>query len=328
MVKITDVAERAGVAKSTVSNVLSGRKFVSEELRIKVLNACHELDFQPNFYASGLSSSGKSNILALLLEATPEIVKYPFYKDLIMSCLLRSAENGYSLLVYYDTDNAKLLKMLRQGRSPIGGAIMLAPNVNDERLAEMESNRTVCVVVGRPSISDISYVDVDNKKLVTTVAEKLIESYGTDVYLINSEGHTTISQDRAAAFREVCDRHAIDFSTHHYQCQHDTVAEAYQFAINHVKKDAVFITANETRARGVYQAVEEKGLQVGKDVGVFALGRSIEHGTFSPKLSYAFQSYDRIGQLAVKALIHEIETGEKSAQLIESDMIFRDSTQR
>ena len=138
MVKITDVAAKAGVAKSTVSNVLTGRKFVSEELRQKVLTACKELDFQPNFCASGLSG-GSTHIIALVMEATADIDVYPFYKDLLLSCMRTASTLGYSLLVYYDSDKNKLMQTLRQGRAPIDGAILLTPGVDDERLSQMES---------------------------------------------------------------------------------------------------------------------------------------------------------------------------------------------
>lgn len=327
MVKITDVANKAGVAKSTVSNVLTGNKFVSEELRAKVLAACKELDFQPNFYASGLSNR-KTNIIALLLEATEDIAHYPFYKDLIVACLQEASVMGYSLLVYYEADQSKLLATLRQGRAPIDGAILMTPSVNDERLAQMESNRTVCVVIGRPSNDNISYVDIDNKKLVATVVEKLIAEYGGDVYLLNSQEDMTISRDRQQAFCDTCRRYGIDSANRVYSSKLDDADESYEFALSRVRKNAVFITANETRANGVYRAVEEKGLQVGKDVAVFALGRSVEHGRFAPKLSYAYQSYETLGKIAVQTLIREIETGEQNTALIESELRYRDSTNK
>lgn len=327
MVKITDVAKKAGVAKSTVSNVLTGNKFVSEELRAKVLAACQELDFQPNFYASGLSNR-KTNIIALLLEATVDIAIYPFYKDLIIACLQEASAMGYSLLVYYEADQSKLLTTIRQGRAPIDGAILMTPNVNDERIAQMESNRTVCVVIGRPSNDNLSYVDVDNKKLVSTVTEQLMAEYGKDVYLLNSQESMTISRDRRDAFCETCRRNGVDVEGRIYYSPKDDADESYGFALSHVRKNAVFITANETRANGIYRAVEEKGLQVGRDVAVFALGRSVEHGRFTPKLSYAYQNYETLGKMAVQALIKEIETGEQSAVLIESELRFRDSTSK
>ena len=49
MVTISDIAEKAGVAKSTVSNALTGKKFVSEPLKQRILQICEEMNFSPNF---------------------------------------------------------------------------------------------------------------------------------------------------------------------------------------------------------------------------------------------------------------------------------------
>lgn len=327
MVKITDVAAKAGVAKSTVSNVLTGRKFVSDVLRQKVLEACKELDFQPNFCASGLSG-GSTHIIALLMEATADVVTYPFYKDLLLSCMQSASALGYSLLVYYDSDKDKLLQTLRQGRAPIDGAILLAPGVQDERLSEMEHNRTHCVVIGRPSDDNISFVDIDNKKLVQNVVDKLVADYSGDIYLLNSSQALTISQDRVSGFCEQCGKLDIDCKGRTFFSEACLEENGFEIARNLVKSNSVFITANEALAKGVYRAVESAGLQVGKDVGVFALGRSVEHGHFSPKLSYAKQNYMQLGKIAVETLIAEIAGEQQASVLVESDVVFRDSTTR
>ena len=64
MVTINDVAKRCGVVKSTVSNALTGKKYVSPELKQKILDACKELDFQPNFTRrrsrAGIRTSSRS----------------------------------------------------------------------------------------------------------------------------------------------------------------------------------------------------------------------------------------------------------------------------
>ena len=54
---ISDVADRAGVSRSLVSAVLSGRKStirVSEETRKKVLQAAEEINYRPSLIAKGL----------------------------------------------------------------------------------------------------------------------------------------------------------------------------------------------------------------------------------------------------------------------------------
>lgn len=324
--KIIDVANRAGVAKSTVSNVLTGKKFVSDELKEKVMQACKELDFHPNFYASGLSS-GTSNIIALLLENNDNVEK-SFYKDLIIACLKKAAEYDYSLLIYYNSDNEKLLNTLRQGMAPIDGAILMTPCINDNRLNQMASDCISCTLIGRPDEGlDFNYVDIDNVKLVKTVCEKLISLYGKEIYLINSNFNLTVSVDRNNGFKEICRDNGIDYKSHLFESVASSEADGYAIAKGVIKKDAAFITANACIAAGVYRAAKEAGLEIGADVGVFALGRSVQHGSFDPKLSYAEQDYGVLGAKAVEMLIEEIRDGRTQKRVfIESQLKIRQST--
>ena len=325
IVKITDVAAKAGVAKSTVSNVLTGRKFVSEELKDKVLRACEELDFHPNFYASVLSGR-KSNIIALLLESNNDIEK-PFYSKLIIACMKEASKFGYSLLIYYHSDSKALLNILRQGMAPIDGAILMSPCVDDERLKQIRSDFIDCVVLGRPdSDLGLNYVDIDNVKLVKDVCNELVAVYGKDVYLINSDLSLTISQDRAKSFNEFCNEQSLDCNCHTFESKDSSETDGYNLAKRVIKKNSSFITANGTLACGVYRAAAEKGLQIGKDVAVFALGRSQQHGSFDPPLSYAEQDYSVLGKKAVQLLVDSIK-GESNTQsvLIESKLIFNQS---
>lgn len=326
-VKITDVAERAGVAKSTVSNVLTGKKFVSDELKEKVLKACEELDFQPNFYASALSGH-KSGIVALFLESGADVDK-PMYRDVIVACLKEASKNGYSLLVYYNADNDQLLKTLRQGMAPIDGAVLMTPRLDDMRLKQIQSDCIDCVMIGRPDGGlNFNYVDVDNVKLVKDVLKELIARYGKDIYLINSDSALTISHDRAKGFYEICNEYGIDGSFRLFESKESTEEDGYAYALKTLKRRSVYVTANGSVAAGVYRAVEEKGLKVGGDVGVFALGRSQQHGSFRPRLSYAEQNYHILGQKAVEFLAEEIKNGRKGRHvLIESGIFFTESTQ-
>lgn len=323
--KIIDVAKRAGVAKSTVSNVLTGNKYVSDELKEKVLKACKELDFHPNFYASGLSS-GTSKIIALLLENNGDVEK-PFYKELIVACLKKAAEYDYSLLIYYNSDPDRLLSTLRQGMAPIDGAVLMTPYLNDARLSQIASDCISCTVIGRPD-GGVAFncVDIDNVKLVKTVCDKLINLYGKDVYLINSDFKLTVSIDRTNAFSEICEKYAIDFQSHLFESRNSSAEDGYEYAMRVLKKDSVIITANALLASGVYRAAEEKGLKIGEDVGVFALGRSMEHGSFTPKLSYARQDYAVLGAKAVEMLIDELQNGRSEKRvLVDSELFIRDS---
>ncbi len=329
MVKITDVAIRAGVAKSTVSNVLTGRKYVSEELRQKVLDACKEMDFYPNFYASSLSSR-KTNILALMIAETDDITEYPFYGDMLVSCVAEAAANGYALIVYCERDTEKLLNALRHGCAPIDGALITAPCVDDERFTQLENDRIHCVSIGRPDRDDaVGYVDVDNKQFVYDVVKTLGDTYRGQIFLANSPEKMTISVDRERGYYQACRELGRDTTNgvdHSSECSE---ADGYAFAKKRVVKDSLFIMANDVMCRGVYRAIEEAGLRVGEDVGVFALGKSVPEDSLRPRLSYGEQNYKEIGRLAIKMLVEEIDTGEQSERVyVDNSLHFSRSTER
>ena len=63
---MAQIAERSGVALSTVSYVLSGKRPVSPAMRDRVLAAVAEFDYRPHGLARALAS-GNSRTIALFL---------------------------------------------------------------------------------------------------------------------------------------------------------------------------------------------------------------------------------------------------------------------
>lgn len=57
-----DVARLAGVSKTTVSNVITGAGYVSEERRLRIELAIAHLEYRPNAFARGLSSRRVSTV--------------------------------------------------------------------------------------------------------------------------------------------------------------------------------------------------------------------------------------------------------------------------
>ena len=58
MVTIADVAKHAGVSSSTVSYVLSGKRAISEQTRLRVESSVRELGYHPNAGARALAGRG------------------------------------------------------------------------------------------------------------------------------------------------------------------------------------------------------------------------------------------------------------------------------
>ena len=77
MATIKDIAKRAGVSTSTVSNILNNKVTVGEETYQAVMGAMKELNYRPNLMARSL----KNNKVKLLGVVMPSISG--IYKDIL-----------------------------------------------------------------------------------------------------------------------------------------------------------------------------------------------------------------------------------------------------
>ncbi|MCD8373186.1 MAG: LacI family transcriptional regulator [Clostridia bacterium] len=323
MVTINDIAKRAGVAKSTVSNALTNKKYVSEPLKERIFRICEELDYTPNFYASKLSGS-KTGIIALFLEQKQKFHRY--YSDLITSCLQTVSEHGYSLLIYYNLDAKQYQNILKNGKAPIDGAIVLAPEMQDLRITHIESNSIPCVVIGKAdSESEMSFVDVNNEKIVEDAVNLLYSGGYKTICLINSNKHLKISDERQTAFNRIKNELSLSPESCVLCSETSSSSDGKTFALERIKRGTAFITADTTLAEGVYEAAAECGLEIGKDVGVFSLGGTKDAGK-TPNLANASQNYNLLARLASECLVDQItklydgEIPETSVTLIDSEV--------
>ena len=91
------IAERAGVALSTVSYALSGKRSVSPEIRERVLAAVEELSYRPHRSARALAS-GASHTIALFLPS-PQWELIPVQQTFVAGATQETSASGYALLL-------------------------------------------------------------------------------------------------------------------------------------------------------------------------------------------------------------------------------------
>ena len=78
IIQIAEIAELAGVSKSTVSRVLSGNGSVSQKSYDKVMRVVNEIDYRPNPYARILNKKSTSLIGIIV----PDIIN-PYFPQII-----------------------------------------------------------------------------------------------------------------------------------------------------------------------------------------------------------------------------------------------------
>lgn len=109
MTTIIDVAKQAQVSKSTVSRVISGNGYVSQESRKKVLEAMEALSYSPNLIARNLQS-GETKTIGFLAQGF--IDPLGIFLESFISIAKRY--NYYVTLYFTDGDKKKEIDALNQ----------------------------------------------------------------------------------------------------------------------------------------------------------------------------------------------------------------------
>jgi len=156
---IGDVAREAGVSRSTVSSVLTGRKYVSPETRAKVEAAVAELQFSVNAGARALATS-RTMALGVVVgfheaEFSPALAAY------LIALSDAAREQGYSVVLLTEPDGVEAVRRAISGRQ-VDGFILLNVVDEDPRLEPINQARYPAVLLGMPQDTrGVDAVDLD-----------------------------------------------------------------------------------------------------------------------------------------------------------------------
>ncbi|MFI7275307.1 LacI family DNA-binding transcriptional regulator [Streptomyces sp. NPDC049879] len=161
MATIKDVAERAGVAPSTVSYVLSGSRKISDETRRAVQEAIAELGYHPRASARTLRSA-RSEVLVLAVPREPG--KYRAMDGRFAIDIADAARgHGYDVLLMTDPEGvAPLRRIAASGLAE--GAILMAVRERDPRVAALRDLGFPAALLGHADSDDDTgppWVDLD-----------------------------------------------------------------------------------------------------------------------------------------------------------------------
>src|SRR5690348_10667531 len=151
MVRLKDIAERAGVSIMTVSKALRDGPDVSEATRTRLKLMAQEMGYLPDGVAQGLRNR-KSRLFGLII---PSLAN-PIYVRMLLALEERSYELGYDLLVGYTLHKQDREETcIRRFLSRRVDGLFLAPVYRLESESriyqELLARKTPTVLLGHPA---------------------------------------------------------------------------------------------------------------------------------------------------------------------------------
>ena len=142
---IRDVADRAGVAPGTVSNVLTGNRPVTESLRRVVLQAVEALGYEPNYLAASLRLNRSRSVGVVVPDLTN-----PFFSLLVRSIEDCAARDGYEiLLVDSNEESGRETSRVRALLSRRIDGLIIAPTRDDVSTLKLKRSAPPAVLIDR-----------------------------------------------------------------------------------------------------------------------------------------------------------------------------------
>jgi DNA-binding LacI/PurR family transcriptional regulator len=159
MATIGDVAREAGVARSTVSAVLNGRKLVLPDTRKRVEDAIDKLNYSVNAGARALATARTMTIGVVVrfheAEFSPALATY------LVAVSDAAREAGYAVMLLTDADGEGAVRRAIADRR-VDGLILLSVVENDPRLEPIVRTGFPAVLIGMPhDTRGIDAVDLD-----------------------------------------------------------------------------------------------------------------------------------------------------------------------
>jgi DNA-binding LacI/PurR family transcriptional regulator len=315
-VTLDEVAQAAGVSRSTASRVLTSDPRVSPDARRAVERAASKLGYVPNQAGRALST-GRSDAVALVVfEPTTLLFGDPFIPRLLrgLGDILNSRDIQLILLAPQSApDSDRVERYVAAGH--VDGALLVSLPSSHPLPGRLASRGIPVVIGGRPTEADrFNYVDVDNVAGAAHAVAHLVAGGRRTIATVTGRRDVSAGQDRLAGYRQglqAAGLPADDALIEAGDFTSDGGARAIRFLlIKRPRLDAVFV-ASDLMAVGVLQVLAEAGRRVPEDVAVVGYDDDPMAAALQPPLSSVRQPIEEMGREMARLLMDAIRSPDR-----------------
>ena len=325
-VSIDDVAEAAGVHRSTVSRAFSRPDAVRTATREHVLRVAAGLGYSMNPLAQALRR-GSSNLIPLIV---PDITN-PFFAELARATTAAAEARGYQLMLCITGgDTGQTAGYLTSMRSMYSPFAVVAPStrVDLEALRQYAGQNRVVVIDRVKDDPSVPTVTVDSGLGVTLAFDHLLELGHTRIAYAPGIVGTHTAQDRWDAYHHAADRHGITPVV----LEAAPGVELGSGIVDHWLREPVRATAviasNDMIAFSLISELGTRGFSVPSDLSVVGFDGLDLGAHFSPRLTSVRQPITDLGRIAIELGETLIADGPPEHVVLAPTLLIRSSTEK
>lgn len=328
---IADVANAAGVSRTTVSHALNDRGQVDPETRALVKAVAERLGYSPNLRAQRLRT-GRANAIALLSSMPFAVAggssRLGFLMEIAATATEAALRQGVALVLVPPMDEAQALLHTLD----IDGAVIIEPVADDPNVACLRKRGVKMVSIGRQpnAQAPLPYIDMHGEQAGTLLLGHLHAQGAQRIGLIIGEQPRHSYLDMERAYRAYCTLHnQVPAIVRADESGGEAAGAAACLALlqAHADIDGLCVPV-DAFATGAVRALQDSARKVPEDVKVVTRYDGLRARECSPPLTSLDMHLEEVTALAIELLFEHInDSGQR--ERINAPMptlIQRDST--
>lgn len=312
-VTIKDVAERANVAPSTVSRVISDSPHISDKTKRRVRKVMDELGYHLNYNARNLAIKSTKTIGIVMKNSNEESMHDTFFPEVIRGISALCSKHDFSISLTTGETEEEIfndtVKMVRGKR--VDGMIVLYSKKDDKVVPYLMEANIPFVVIGKPLIdtNEIMYVDNDNVQAAKDATQYVIDRGHQEIAFIGADTQFEVAEARLNGFTQAMIENDLLLSDDYLKnIQNDLdygrlIIE--ELMTLHAPPTALVLT-NDLNALLILSVLAEKGIGVPDDMSVISFNDSKIAKLTNPPLTSVDIQIFQLGAEAASSVVELI----------------------
>ena len=312
MIRIKDIADRAGVSPTTVSNVIHGKTGrVSKATVEKINRILKEMEYVPSISARMLANNSSGLIgvaLGFMKKGNASSFEDPFVSAMLGNLEYQIREHGYYMMLVARHEQDDIMQQAL-GWNFDG---MIAMALKEKEIAELSER------LGKPLVTIDQYLSPELGVRSITMDDRG-GAYQMSLYLIG-KGHKKflflsdcdlgVDHYRWLGVRQAMEEAGIeDFESRHIVIpwNPEQREKAYEEMLPFFKKQTALFFSSDYYALEASNFLQNRGIKVPEEISIAGFD-DVTYATLArPKLTTVHQMVDGKARRAVEVLMHLIQ---------------------
>lgn len=309
-VRVRDIAAKAGVSPSTVSNALNGRAGVSKEIAEKICNLANEMGYSNS---TDTSRTLEKNYVRLVVFKCHGLVVMDtqFFMELMESIERECHSQGYDLSITHihaQSDADYRVRIRNICKEECAGVIVLATEMEKPELELFQNCVSPLLMLDNLFTHEkVDAVVINNYEAGYQATRELCALGHTNVGHITSNMDFSNMRYRFKGYKAALKEYGIEPKSENVWRVTPTLEGAYRDMLEQLDHGrtppSAFFAGNDIMAVGCMRALTERGYHVPEDVSIIGMD-DVQLAQFhNPPLTTikVYRAY--MGQIAVRTLL-------------------------